>query len=1398
ALAGTEPGLLGYWQFDEGSGTTIADRSPSAHNGTVINGATWSGAGAADTIPYSLFAQYILDIDLGDTAPPTITSVNLPVEGSSTTFVNPAFTIGFSEDMSMATVTNAVNYELRSAGIDGQFGNGDDQFYTVQCLGYSSGLSANYIITDGPLQPGNYRFTIKTGIQDRSGSPLEAAYIRNFQVTSLAGYVRESRDKAVSLSPTLLSSADGSFGAILSSARGGNNPWDLVVGKIDGDNHLDVITANGGSDNVSVYLGKGDGTFSAPTNFSVGNNPQGIVLGDFNGDPYKDIAVANYSGSKVSIRLGNGDGTFQTNVDFTVASNPHRLITADFNKDGKADLATANYSGDNVTVLLGNGNGTFAAGVNYASGDGTYDLAAADFDNDGNLDIATANWRDGNVAILFGAGNGTFAAPVLYATGSTSRSLVVGKINADNYPDLIALNAGNNTFSVLLNNGLGVFNNFQTYAASTSDPYGLALEDINQDNKLDLVIANYGQSRVTVFQGKGNGEFLPETDYSVGGNPIAVAVGDINEDGRKDIISANYNDGNVSVLVGNATQLLAENPAGSTLRSAFGQGNVDSGDADYFSFSGTAGQLLEVAAETPGNAGNSQLFYEIYTPEGTRLDYFYPNGNGYGQTPRSKNSPLVLPVSGTYYLSVKRSDQYSGEYRFRVSLLDQPAQFEAESNDQINQSNFVLFQQQGNLAAATVAGYISAGDGSGDFYNLGNLSSNATLSVTFKKPGTSDISPKIEVLSSNGTSLAANAAGSTNLDFVIPSAGNYYVKFTSASGTPGIAAQYLLNISLNDTQSPEIASNNLPGEGTISTLIIDRFNVSFSEELQSSTVNSLSNYDLRSSGADGLFNTPDDVIYILSNPGYGSGLQTGFQIVNGPLQPGNYQFKVTGLKDRSGNALVSYLRQFTIENLPGFTLESQNNDVRTNGTPLLMLESPTGVYTVAARGNLTSTADYDYWSFQGYSNALLTVGIDIPGNPNASSLYLRIDNANGSRLYDFNSDYNGFGQSQRILLPEDGMYTVLVRYNHDYQGEYNLKLLQAISPIQLEQESNNTVANATVVNLITNGNSRIGTVAGYIYNNVELDYYNLGTLTNGSTVFLATRTPTGSQFAPQVSLYDANSGYLIEAGSGRAGDGVAEVRITKDGTYYAAVRSGDLRQRVDSAYVLDIQVVPTGSVAFPNLQVTTITPPSGTSIKSGDTIGFNYTVKNVGSVSTTVASWTDSVVISQNTTLGDSDDVQLGIYPHTGVLNDGQEYVQNQSAKIPDGITGTYYVIVQTDFANAVNEFVLEGDNITVSQNSFVIQAAPYPDLVVENLAVSAPVGNVYTISWNTANRGTAPVANPFKERLFVKNTRNNSVLLNIERNVTNAIAAGAVLPQSATITATNAGPHQVLVTTDS
>src|ERR1043166_6832002 len=55
----------------------------------------------------------------------------------------------------------------------------------------------------------------------------------------------------------------------------------------------------------------------AAAGVAAGMEAINIAMGDFNGDGRQDLVVANYASNNVSILLGNGDGTFSSaiNVD---------------------------------------------------------------------------------------------------------------------------------------------------------------------------------------------------------------------------------------------------------------------------------------------------------------------------------------------------------------------------------------------------------------------------------------------------------------------------------------------------------------------------------------------------------------------------------------------------------------------------------------------------------------------------------------------------------------------------------------------------------------------------------------------------------------------------------------------------------------------------------------------------------------------------------------------------------------------------------------------------------------------------------------------------------------------------------------------------------------------------
>src|SRR5262249_26010114 len=153
----------------------------------------------------------------------------------------------------------------------------------------------------------------------------------------------------------------------------------------------------------------------SPPRYPVGPGPNSSVVADFNDDGYLDLAVADER--EVSIFLGRGDGTFALKATCAVMSEPSSIVAGDFNSDGRLDLAVTNtnWNDSTVSVLLGDGDGTFAPQVTYAAGRSPDAIVVGDFDGDGHLDLAVT--ASGEVSVLLGRGDGTFAPLVTYAVG---------------------------------------------------------------------------------------------------------------------------------------------------------------------------------------------------------------------------------------------------------------------------------------------------------------------------------------------------------------------------------------------------------------------------------------------------------------------------------------------------------------------------------------------------------------------------------------------------------------------------------------------------------------------------------------------------------------------------------------------------------------------------------------------------------------------------------------------------------------------------------------------------------------------------------------------------------------------------------------------------------------------
>ena len=309
-----------------------------------------------------------------------------------------------------------------------------------------------------------------------------------------------------------------------------------TVADINNDGSADIVVANGGSGNISVYLGDGRGGFAQASGspFAAGQEPNDIATGDFNGDGNLDVAIANHGTKLVSVLLGNGKGQFAnapgSPLNVESRPHPHGIAVADFNGDKKLDITVDSWGENKVLVLSGKGDGTFQMpGVKFDVGRMPYQR------------LRTANLSE---------------PPAMRGPREGIPSGVHDAGGPDSVPDIITSNFEASSITVLSNDGRGNFT--RKDFPVPPDPFGIAIADLNGDHHLDIAIAHYSgqgtdpsKNAMSVLYGDGKGNFslAKGSPFPTGHYPGTLGVGDLNGDGIADIIVPNYEDGTLTVYL---------------------------------------------------------------------------------------------------------------------------------------------------------------------------------------------------------------------------------------------------------------------------------------------------------------------------------------------------------------------------------------------------------------------------------------------------------------------------------------------------------------------------------------------------------------------------------------------------------------------------------------------------------------------------------------------------------------------------------------------------------------------------------------------------------------------------------------------------------------------------------
>ncbi len=255
--------------------------------------------------------------------------------------------------------------------------------------------------------------------------------------------------------------------------------------------------------------------------FFTGTDPVGLTVADLTGNGVPDIIVANAGSNDLSIFLGVGQGadwTLEPRPRLQVGNDPVSTTVADVYGNSVPDIICVDQGSDDVEILRGIGGGFFDVNnpLVLPAGPGPIRAFIGRFDAGPGPDLAVLDSGSSDLTDYPDFVTGDSAPQTVPTGGPSPVAGVMGSSEIDGYAVLFIAHQGDNQITVLQGSSTGFVLADSISLGQSVQPSDLAVSGDGSGN-LDLYVSAQGQDRVilvNVTSSLGTSGALPSGGYS--------------------------------------------------------------------------------------------------------------------------------------------------------------------------------------------------------------------------------------------------------------------------------------------------------------------------------------------------------------------------------------------------------------------------------------------------------------------------------------------------------------------------------------------------------------------------------------------------------------------------------------------------------------------------------------------------------------------------------------------------------------------------------------------------------------------------------------------------------------------------------------------------------------------